>query len=131
MINVIVSNNLKITNPTDAMWKWAHENLVIDNPDYEKKVRMNKWIGNTPKYIFLCQKIGDILVIPFGCVREFHKRFADQVEYKLKFGTKHDATYTSKINLFDYQEQAVKSALKLKNGIIVMPCGRGKTQTAI
>lgn len=131
MINVIVSNNLKITNPTDAMWKWAHENLVIDNPDYEKKVRMNKWIGNTPKYIFLCQKIGDILVIPFGCVREFHKRFADQVEYKLKFGTKHDATYTSKINLFDYQEQAVKSALKLKNGIIVMPCGSGKTQTAI
>ena len=39
--------------------------------------------------------------------------------------------YKSNINLYPYQEEAVKRALSVKNGVVVMPCGAGKTQTAL
>lgn len=131
MSQVLVDNQLYINNPTDDMYKWCHDNLILDNPDYIKKLKMNKWLGGTSEYIYLYQIIGDKLVIPFGCLQRFHQFFSDQIEYRLGFSGKSPASYQSKINLYDYQERAVKSALRLKNGILVMPCGSGKTQTAI
>lgn len=131
MVKVFVANNIKIIDPTNEMVIWAQKNLVLDNPDYLNKVRLNKWVGNVPQYIRLYQMIGDNLVIPFGCLREFHKQFSHQIEYEPQFAPKRIVSYVSNINLYDYQEKAVQAALKLKNGILVMPCGSGKTQTAI
>ena len=128
---VLVDNQLFVVHPTAKMYQWCKQNLVLDNPDYVKRVQMNKWTGNVSKYICLYQKIDDKLVIPFGCIREFHHLFADQVEYRLGFAHRSDANYISKINLYDYQKNAVKKVLQLKNGILVMPCGSGKTQTAL
>lgn len=33
--------------------------------------------------------------------------------------------------MFDYQEKVLKSVLKARNGVVVMPAGSGKTQTAL
>lgn len=131
MVKVFVANSIKIIKPTNDMFEWVHENLILDNPDYLSRVRMNKWTGNVSQYIRLYQMIGDSLVIPFGCLREFHKQFGDQIEYEPQFSPKSLVSYTSNIKLYEYQEKAVQAALKLKNGILVMPCGSGKTQTAI
>lgn len=131
MTDVIVSNDLTIVEPTAAMWQWAKCNLTLDNPDYISRARMGKWVGNTSQYLYLYQQIGHKLVIPFGCIQEFHKVFGNQVRYNVQFASKHDAKYVSSINLYDYQKNAVEVALGRKNGIIVMPCGSGKTQTAI
>jgi superfamily II DNA or RNA helicase len=46
----------------------------------------------------------------------------------------HDKTavnYASHINLYPYQESAVNTLLLRKNGILVSPCGSGKTQMAL
>lgn len=131
MTDVIVSNNLTIVEPTAAMWQWTKCNLTLDNPDYISRARMGKWVGNTSQYLYLYQQIGHKLVIPFGCIQEFHKVFSNQVRYSVQFAPKHDAKYASNINLYDYQKNVVEVALGRKNGIIVMPCGSGKTQTAI
>ena len=131
MTNVIVSNNLTIVTPTDTMWEYVRKNLVLDNPDYQNRMRLNKWVGGTPQYIYLYQKIGDKLVIPFGCLQAFHKLFGSQVEYDVRFAEKSSETYVSNIKLYDYQERAAQSALRMKNGVLVMPCGSGKTQTAL
>ena len=40
-------------------------------------------------------------------------------------------TYKSNIKLFNYQEKVCQKAVLRKNGIIVMPAGSGKTQTAL
>lgn len=131
MSQVLVDNQLFVINPTDEMRKWCHNNLVLDNPEYQQRLRMNKWLVGVPQHIYLYQTIDNKLVIPFGCIREFHAIFADQVEYRLGFAAKTEVNYISHINLYDYQKNAVKKVLRLKNGILVMPCGSGKTQTAL
>lgn len=53
----------------------------------------------------------------------------DKFENRIVLG-KH-ITYKSNIKLFDYQKEVLEKAYLRKNGIIVMPAGSGKTQTAL
>lgn len=131
MHKVIVGNNIKIEYPSDAMYKWCVDNLIIDNPDFYKKEYMGKSTWGVPREIKLFSMNGDRLYLPFGCLQEFHATFGKDCKYKLLFSEFRKVDYTSNINLYDYQAKAVESALKSKNGILVMPCGSGKTQTAL
>ena len=54
-----VSNTLTVSNPSPEMIAWCNKHLVIPNPEYAKRVRMHKWVGNTPSKLYLCQYIGD------------------------------------------------------------------------
>ncbi len=64
-----VSNTLSVNNPTKELMTWCKKNLVIANPEYAKKARMNLWLGNTPKMLYLYEIRGDTLVLPFGVLR--------------------------------------------------------------
>lgn len=48
-----VSNTLSVNNPTKELMTWCKKNLVIANPEYAKKARMNLWLGNTPKMLYV------------------------------------------------------------------------------
>lgn len=132
MRRIIVDNKIIVEDPSDSLLRWCRDNLVIDNPDYYKKEQMGKWTGGTPRQIYLYEQNGDFLYLPFGL---WHKGFYDKVksDYALYSALKEikPISFDSHINLYDYQEDAVQSALVAKNGIIVMPCGAGKTQTAL
>ena len=127
----IVNNRIRVMDPTDEMYRWAHVNLVLDNPDYFKKLRMNKWIGDTPEYIYLYENVGSELWLPFGTITDFYKQFHDQCTFQNAIAEKRKVRYESNIDLYDYQAEAVEVALGKRNGVIVMPCGSGKTQTAL
>ncbi len=49
----------------------VQKNLVLVNPDYQKKVRMHLWVGDTLKqsFPFLYSMNGNDLILPFGCLR--------------------------------------------------------------
>lgn len=128
---VRVSNKLIIENAPQEVLAWCRLNLILDNPDYYKKERMGKWTGNTPKQIVLYEQIGTDIYLPFGCVRDFHTMFGNITAYNSEIHDFKRVLYNSNINLYDYQENAVKRILGLKNGVVVMPCGAGKTQTAL
>ena len=64
-----VGSYLKITDPSPAIMDWCKENLVLPNPEYQKKVRMHLWVGNTPKQLLLYGTNGNDLILPFGCLR--------------------------------------------------------------
>ena len=115
---------------TAELDRWCRENLVLDNPEYHKKKRMGLWCGNIPEHIFLYEKNGDDLIIPFGCIAVLKERFSDYRFYSLISGND-GVRYNSGIELYPYQKEAVRSALRSRNGVIVMPCGAGKTQTAL
>lgn len=127
----IVNNRIRVMDPTDEMYRWAHVNLVLDNPDYYKKLRMNKWIGNTPEYIYLYENVGSELWLPFGTITDFYRQFHNQCTFQNAIAEKRSVRYESNIDLYDYQAEAVEIALGKRNGVIVMPCGSGKTQTAL
>ena len=129
-MKINVSNSIRVQNATPDVLKWCKENLVLDNPDYYKKVQMGKWVGNIPSEIALFEKEGDDLIIPFGCLKDIYTMFKD-VPWNVIFCPLRAVEYKSGINLYPYQSEAVKMALKTKNGILVMPCGSGKTQCGL
>lgn len=125
-----VGSRIYARDATAELFEWCRENLVLDNPEYYKKERMGKWCGNTPKQIYLYEQNGPDLILPFGCVADLMKEFSG-CRFKSLIWARNGFDYMSGINLYDYQEKAVKEAINAKNGVIVMPCGAGKTQTGL
>lgn len=130
-VQFIVGNNIVVENPSHELSKWVKENLVIDNPEYIKKLRMGKWLGNTPRQIYLYERDLNKIILPFGCLRDLFRLYPDKTLFKPVFKPIQRCFYNSGIKLYDYQKNAVEQALKKKSGIIVMPCGSGKTQTGL
>lgn len=115
---------------SNALLAWCKDNLCLRNPEYDKKERMGLWCGNIPREIQLYEKNGDDLIIPFGCVAKLRRLFAE-CRFVSRIKPIRAIFYDSNINLYEYQEKAVLAALEARNGVIVMPCGAGKTQTAL
>lgn len=124
-----VDRQIVIHNPTDELISWCESELVVRNPDYYKLKNMGKWVGNIPDRLYLFAEIDGNIVVPFGCAKAL-MRFKD-LQFKADFAPISPLEYHSGISTYDYQEQAVQAALRHKNGVIVMPCGAGKTQVAL
>lgn len=124
-----VGSNLKITDPSPELMGWCKENLVLTNPEYQKKVRMHLWLGNTPKQLLLYSMNGSDLILPFGCLRAILPLLDGEVRKLFKPHEKIE--FGGKVPLFDYQEEAVAVMLTNHYGILQSPAGSGKTQMGI
>ena len=125
-----VGNKVRAYGPTPELQEWCNENLVLRNPDYDKKVRMGLWTGGTSEKFYLYERDGGELVLPFGCVADLMAEFAG-CPFKSAIKPVERFYCKSNISLYPYQEKAVNEALRARNGVLVMPCGSGKTQTAL
>lgn len=130
-MKIRVSKNVEILNADADIRSWCRYNLYVDNPEFYKKQAMGKWTGGLVPRINLYEVKGDTLYCPFGTMRDIWSKTKDKAEWFVSFPKKANLKYNSSIKLYDYQEKVVNEALKVKNGIIVMPCGSGKTQTAL
>lgn len=124
-----VGSALKIHDPSPDLMKWCKDNLVLTNPDYQKKVRMHLWVGNTPKQLFLYSVNGNALILPFGCLRSILPLLEGDV--KKLFKTPKKVDYGGTVPLYEYQEEAVARMLENHYGILQSPAGSGKTQMGI
>ena len=124
-----VGSYLKITDPSPAIMSWCKANLELPNPEYQKKVRMHLWVGNTPKQLTLYSTNGTDLILPFGCLRSILPLLEGDVR-KL-FRKPHKVEFGGKVPLYDYQEEAVGAMLINHYGILQSPAGSGKTQMGI
>lgn len=130
-MKIRITNRLIIKEPTDAIKAYCKNNLVLDNPDYYKKERMGKWTGGTPQKIWLYEDMGGDLWLPFGCLQDVWNMHQVKDDYTYEIKPVEPLYYQSGINLYPYQETAVAAAIKWKNGVLVMPCGSGKTQCGL
>lgn len=128
---ITVSNALTVTNPTSEMLMWCKRNLVISNPEYAKKARMNLWLGNTPKTLFLYETRGNELVLPFGTLRSLPKEITDKAIFISEFAPPVEIDFQADVPLYDYQEDAVQAMIAAKYGILQSAAGSGKTQMGI
>lgn len=127
-----IKNELIIDNPTSAMREWCKDNLIIPNPQYAKAEAMGKWTGNIPKTLQMYYTVGSQLRLPFGIARKFYKLFKNDVsQINALFAPIRRKTYNSSINLREYQKNAVEAALKARNGVLVAPCGSGKSEMGL
>lgn len=125
-----VGEKIEVGRPTQEFLNYCEKRLVLDNPEYQKKERMGLWTGNTPQKITLYERDGDIFYVPFGCVAQLRALFPDS-PFANNIENAPCHSYGSAIDLYDYQKAAVEAALEKRNGVLVMPCGAGKTQTAL
>jgi len=131
-MEVTIGETIRIDHPTERMLNWCGQNLILDNPDYAKKVRMGFWTGNTPKDIRLYKRIGDTLIIPYGCLQHFPLKADEDIHFKTSFPDPVKVDYGSeKVPLYDYQKLAVNEMFFANHGILQAKAGSGKTQMGI
>ena len=130
-MEIHVAEKITIKSPVPAIRNYCRNKLILDNPDFYKKERMGKWTGNTPKTINLYERIGEDLVLPFGCLQDIWQIYPQKDAWSIQICPIRPFDYQSRINLYPYQYNAVMAALGRKNGILVMPCGSGKTQSGL
>ena len=125
-----VRQSIAITKYNIAERNEIAKMLTIDNPRYHQNEKMGFSNWNTPKELRLWREEKNALFVPAGVLSKLIKRFNPEIKdlRKIRFPVK----YNSTIGLYDYQQQVVDEVIfKDSNGIIVMPAGSGKTQTAL
>lgn len=128
----ILANKVIIEDPTPEMLAYCKSTLTFANPDYLKKEEMGKWTGNTQREIVLYERAGNRLYIPFGECQKVYKAFKNDITLvNVSICPLRARKYESNINLYGYQQNAVEAVLRAKNGILVAPCGSGKTQMGL
>ena len=129
-MQVTISNNIKIQDPSAEIIEWCKTNLTIDNPEYAKKVRMGFWVGNTPKTLNLYEVHGDTLVLPYGTLKQIQP-LIKQSTITTEFKPFESIDYGKAIPLYPYQEKAVTESFKGKYGILQSKAGSGKTRCGL
>lgn len=129
---ICVSNKTTIKDATPQAFDWCKSHLEFPNPEYAKKQNMGIYVGNIDPVIVLWERKGNDALIPYGAIGAFMSAFPNVPwKYENRAPSPYSIHYLSNIDLFDYQKEALMKVDKHYNGVIVMPCGSGKTQTAL
>ena len=135
MVEINITNNIKLSNLPTQLLKDIKQRLTITNPEYEKKIRMGFFIGKTPKKLNLYTTEGNDIIIPYGLKQPILDTL-DKKGIKYQVNEKHainelKIALNETIALRDYQKLAVSEILKHDNGILISPAGSGKTLMAL
>jgi len=124
-VKTIISNVIRIEDPTPEIREYAKTQLELPNPEYVKKERMGFWLGRTPKTLRLYEWHGGDLILPFGLVRELLP-LLQAGDIRGMFVPGEDVDYGQPIPLYDYQRDAVTALIRKTYGILKSPAGSGK-----
>lgn len=129
-MEITVSNEIRIDEPTAEVLEWVRKNLTFTNPDYVKKQRMGFYTGNTPKTLCLYEKHGKSLFVPYG-VLDSILYISERVRAVGDFPPPAACDFGEGIPLYPYQEKAVEACARARHGILKSPAGSGKTQMGL
>jgi hypothetical protein len=137
-MKVLVNNAIHV--PTGELPPKVLEQLLraleFPNPEFVKRQRLGKWLGDLEETVRSYQLIHDdrLLVLPRGAVGIL-KGICAEAKITIEFDDARTVfppqPLSIEIPLRDYQKAAVEKLAKAPQGILVMPCGSGKTVTAL
>ena len=129
-MRIVVRNEIYVTGYDEGLLDWCKKTLVITNPEYTKKQRMGKWLGNTPRYLYMYRVDGDTLILPHGKLNDIILRYGnDAVRYE--YPEIRSVDYGGSVELYNYQELAVDALADSRGGVLQSKAGSGKTQMGI
>lgn len=130
---VNVGADIEIIDCTPEVERYFRDKLTFDNPEYWQKVSRGLWLGNTPETLTLVQREGKNIRLSFGVLPDVFKMYGkfEKINDGCNAPSFPQFQYWSEAKLYNYQEKAVLEALKKRQGIIVAPCGSGKTQMGL
>lgn len=130
-MNATADNNIVIELPIEnSLFQTLSDKLRWTNPDFIKRQEAGRSTWNCPREIILYQRKGNKLIVPFGMLNMLWKNGATvcPTEHLISPRSVFNASVD---NLYDYQQEALEEALKARNGVLVAPCGSGKTQIGL
>ena len=128
-MKAIVGKEIRVIEPSPDFRAMVESELTVSNPDFARLKKMGKWTGGTPSTIRFYRTEGKDIILPFGCLKEYVFKNIKDVE--ADFEQTGNVIYTQYVPLYEYQDKAVEEALDKRNGILVAPCGSGKTQMGL
>ena len=129
-MKITVSNILKIEAAPAVLANAAILDLTLPNPEFVTRQRMNKWLGDTPEVLTLAEWNGDVLILPRGYLETLITRAREKgvpcevIDARLclpALGIELTKPLRS------YQIEALETMKNHGSGIVVAPCGSGKT----
>ena len=106
--------------------------LTFDNPEYINRVMMGKSTWNVEEKIEAFSITEDQLIIPRGCAGLVKEIFSD-IEFNdcRTEGNPLPEIPVLPFELRDYQLEAARLMKRKEQGVIIIPCGGGKTVVAV
>lgn len=129
-MQIHISNLIEITNPTKEILDFVTDTYVYNNPSYDKKRRMGFYLGKTPKTIRLYEMYNDNIYLPIGCFSDIWNQHRIPKDYQ-DYTVTREMICESKMQLREYQKPVPNACKKYCNGLILMPCGTGKSITML
>jgi len=129
---LIIDSQLHLKGAPEVVRKLIKAELTMKNPDFVKKIRMglNRFICG-PEYIRLWQESGDSMVLPRGYYARLYEIAGKELQINDNRVLREFIDYPKRPNLRDYQDPALELARAWQQGCVIMPCGAGKTTTAM
>ena len=130
-MKIEVDSVIRIEQPSQKLITWCSNQLVMANPAYAKLLNMVRRPWSIPPSIVFYSWYDGRLVLPRGLLKDIWDMYPDLRLYDHRMNKCQPVTFRSDIQLRPYQQPAVQAVRSGKQGIIVMPCGAGKTETAL
>lgn len=130
-MKIIVNNEIAIENPEQRLVDWCKKALVVDNPEYLRRKRMNHWLGNTSAKLYLYRVSGNTIILPHGKLSDIIAVYGNEnIHYE--YPTPRTVDFGDKpVSLYPYQEKAVETLSESIGGVLQSKAGSGKTQMGI
>lgn len=132
-MRVNLSNEITILEPTEQVINWCEKNLIVTNPVYRQLKIQGKddtiKIKHVPEKLSIHSKVRGNLKLPFGLLLPIWP-YIREAERNIDFNETDNLSIINDepvFKPFDYQEEAIDYMVKSKGGVLVSPCGSGKT----
>ncbi|NLH48807.1 MAG: DEAD/DEAH box helicase family protein, partial [Myxococcales bacterium] len=136
MTQIPVDNEIHLPRealPAKQMEKLI-QRLTVPNPEYIARKRMGKWLGGVPESIECFRFENGSIAIPRGAARLLKELTIETgttlhyVDRRLSFPF---VAYPIAISPRAYQAEAIARMTGATQGVVVMPCGGGKSLTGV
>lgn len=130
MSKVHIEDAFYVRGHTAAQAEQLIERLTWGNPDYETAKRAGtKYKGISPEWNPAIAMADGSLRVPRGCLRTV-RSVLDQIEWDshvVAYDTPTVPLEDLGVQLRPYQQQALATVVARRQGVVVLPCGAGKT----
>lgn len=129
----------KIQTKNKNVIKEIKVKLTKPNPIFYLMERINKPTYNIPREIIMYEEVNGILIIPRGAItliKDIVKKYKEFIIIRDERSNGYNINVRFNFNgnfndLYSYQKELINPTNKKTNGILVAPCGFGKTVSSL
>jgi superfamily II DNA or RNA helicase len=137
-MRIKVEQNIKIKQDEikDSLYNWIQRNLCFLNPEYVSALQSGRKHATygLKKFVYAYRIVSNYMILDRGVLIPITNYcYRNNIEFTIVNKTvsrPHDLVLKG-IKLRGYQKRAAKMSLERRGGIIVQPCGGGKTITLL